>query len=281
MSAAVAEGPNDRCATALATTYASGTEFMAVAHRGGAALGPENTEEAFQRALDMGYRYLETDVRMTRDGVCVAFHDRSLRRVTGTAGTIDAVTLGQVQQLRVLGRGRVPRLDGLLHAWPDAQWMLDIKQPDAVPALVEVIRAAGAAHRVCLGGTWDRVLAQAHDRLGPQLTTALGWRSLTSLVTGTSQRPGSATFAHLPLKLGAQRLPTPRVLERARARGLRVVVWGAETTTEMQQLINDGVDGVITDRTDLLREVLIARGNWRTPGTRAATPRTSGLDEDG
>lgn len=80
MSAAVAGGTNDRRATALATTYASGPEFVPIAHRGGAALGPENTEEAFQRALDMGYRYLETDVRMTRDGVCVAFHDRSLRR---------------------------------------------------------------------------------------------------------------------------------------------------------------------------------------------------------
>lgn len=73
---------------------------------GGAALGPENTAEAFQRSLDMGNRYLETDVRMTRDGVCVALHDRSLRQVSGVAGTADATTWRELQGLPVLGRGR-------------------------------------------------------------------------------------------------------------------------------------------------------------------------------
>jgi glycerophosphoryl diester phosphodiesterase len=248
-------------------TYGHGPGLIAIAHRGGAALGPENTHEAFQRAVDMGYRYLETDVRMSSDGVCVAFHDRSLRRVTGTPGSIGSATWPQLQQLVVLNRGRIPRVDDLLRAWPDVHWMLDVKEPAALPALVEIVSEARAAHRICLGGTWDSVLAQARAHLGPQVSTALGWRSVTALLTGTPHRVGAATFAHIPLHLGARRLPTPRLLERARERGLRVIVWGAATGPEMQRLIDEGVDGIITDRTDLLRDALVAHGEWRKRGS--------------
>jgi glycerophosphoryl diester phosphodiesterase len=124
----------------LVASYGSGTGVLAIARRGGAALGPENTVEAFQRAVDMGYGYLETDVRMTRDGVCVAFHDRAVRRVTGRPAVLDAMYWDQVQQLTVLGRSRVPTIQELLDRWPSAYWMLDIKAPAALPALAACSR---------------------------------------------------------------------------------------------------------------------------------------------
>jgi len=249
---------------------------MAVAHRGGAALGAENTVQAFQRAVDMGFRYLETDVRMTSDGVCVAFHDRDLSRVTGTRGTIDALTWREAQQVTVLGSGRVPRLEELLRAWPHARWILDIKQPSALPTLAEIVREARATDRVCLAGAWDAHMARARELLGHQVATTVGWRELARLITATDPRPNTptaATFAHVPLRFGSVHLPTPRLLARARERGLRLLVWGVDDTRQVHRLLDDGIDGIITDHTHLLRDALIARGQWHTAADPSAPRR--------
>ena len=249
--------------------YGDEHEVLAIAHRGGSALGPENTVEAFERSVALGYRYLETDVRVTADGVCVAFHDRDLTRVTGAHGRLEDLTWAEVQRLRVHGVALVPRVCDLLAAWPQVRWILDVKQPAALDALTDMVRSAGAAHRVCLSGTWDGPLAQARRALGPSARTAIGWASLGRLLTGVSLPPGAAEYVHLPLRLGGRHLPTRRLIAHAQARGLRVVVWGVDTASEAHRLLDDGVDGVITDHPDVLREVLAARGAWITP--RSAT----------
>jgi glycerophosphoryl diester phosphodiesterase len=245
--------------------YGAETVPLAIAHRGGAAMGPENTVPAFERALALGYRYLETDVRATSDGVCVAFHDRALRRVTGRPGRVDELTWAEVRALRVGGTAGVPRLEDLLTAWPEARWALDVKQPSALPALVRIVRRAGAAHRVCLTGTWDRWLLAGREALGPAASTALGWRSAGRLLAGADLGAHGADFVHLPLRLVGRRVPTAAVVDRAHRAGLRVVIWGVAVAQDMHRLLDDGVDGIFTDHTDVLREVLIARGDWRAP----------------
>jgi len=252
-----------RQASALAP-YGDEPEILAIAHRGGSALGPENTLEAFERSVALGYRYLETDVRVTADGVCVAFHDRDLTRVTGARRRLDDLTWAEVQQLRVHGVALIPRVRDLLAAWPQVRWVLDVKQPAALGALTAVVLAAGAENRVCLSGTWDGPMAQARRALGPSARTAIGWASLGRLLAGGSVPPGGAEFVHLPLRFGGRRLPTRRLVDHARAQGLRVVVWGVDTASEADRLLDDGVDGVITDHPDMLREVLAARGAWAT-----------------
>lgn len=237
--------------------------LLAVAHRGGAAQRPENTVAAFEHALHLGFRYLETDVRATHDGVAVAFHDRSLRRVTGHPGRIADLSWDQTRRLRVAGSDPVPRLEDLLAAWPEARWMLDLKQPTALGALVRAVRRAGAAHRVCLTGTWDRWLDMARGDLGPSLSTALGWRSLGSLLAGRPLDRPAAGYVHLPVRLGRRWVPTPGLVARSHDLGLRVMVWGAHDAPTMDRLLDAGVDGLITDHTDVLRDVLISRGAWR------------------
>lgn len=253
------------------STYGAGGP-LAIAHRGGAALAPENTVAAFERSLALGYRYLETDVRVTADGVCVAFHDRGLRRVTGAPGRVADLPWGDVRSLRVLGREPVPRLDDLLARWPDVRWVLDVKQPEALSRLVATVRDHGATSRVCLSGTWDGWLAHARRALGPEVATALGWRSLVSLLRGASPRPDGAGFAHVPLRFAGRRLPSARLVERARTLGVRVVVWGVDDRAEMHRLLDEGVAGIITDRTDVLREVLVARDAWTAPAGDVRVP---------
>jgi glycerophosphoryl diester phosphodiesterase len=255
---------------------------LAIAHRGGAGLGPENTVAAVERSLALGLRYLETDARTTADGVVVAFHDRSLHRLTGARGEVSGLTWAQLRRLRVDGAAPVPRLADLLAAWPQVRWSIDVKDPASLPALGEVLRRTGAASRVCLAGTGDRWLTAARDLIGPQLSTALGWGSLVRLATGGSYRPPRHTpgFAHLPLAV-VDRLGPARVAERVGAAGLRLVVWGVADAAAMHRLLDAGVDGLISDRADVLREVLVARGAWaagrRGPGQRSGpAPEAAG-----
>ena len=258
-------------------TYGAEPGVLAIAHRGGPALGPENTMTAFERSFALGLRYLETDVRTTSDGVCVAFHDRTLRRATGRPGRIADLEWAQVRRLRVDGEDAVPRLDDLLAAWPEARWVIDVKAPASLVSLVRVIRRSRATPRVCLSGTWDRWLDDALDELGPAVSTALGWNSLPRLLAGVRLPGPTAQYVHLPVRVGDWRVPSARLVQRSHDHGLRVVVWGAQTAPEMHRLLDDGVDGVITDHPDVLREVLVARGTWRVPTSSpraAARPRT-------
>jgi glycerophosphoryl diester phosphodiesterase len=261
-------------------SYGSGSLPLAVAHRGGAALAPENTLAAFGLATALGIRYLETDVRLTRDGQLLCFHDGTLDRVTTATGPVGRRTLAELRAIRVDGREPLCTLEEALVAFPAARFMVDLKDLVALEPLAELLQNPSYAARVCVAGAWDGWLAQLRaDVSGAH--TALGWRSLTSLITlsRTGVRMPSwvrtAEFAHVPLRLGRVPILCDRLVERAHDLGIRVVVWTVDEATEMQRLLDAGVDGIITDRPDVLREVLIARDQWQPlPGaTPEVTPR--------
>ena len=187
--------------------YGSDPGPWVVAHRGGAGLALENTLEAFARSTALGVRYLETDVRATADGVCVAFHDAGLARLARVPGRLADLTWSQARRLRLPGDGRVSRLEEVLEAFPEARVMVDLKERRAIPALARALRACRAQTRVCLAGTDDDALADAAAVLGPGVATAMGWRSAGRLVAaarlGTRPRGVScAPFVHVPLRLG-------------------------------------------------------------------------------
>lgn len=250
--------------------YGAGTLPLAVAHRGGAALGPENTAAAFEGALALGFTHLETDVRLTRDGVLVAFHDEHLLRTTGVDRPINRTDWSVVRRLPVLGTAsRVERMDDLLAAFPQACFSIDVKVPEVVEPLAEAIRRTGSAGRVCVGGGWDQWLTEIRVRVGPQLSWALGWRSLASLMAAaeTGVRPVRLPlggFVHLPPTLHRLPLLRRRTIALAHELGQRVVAWTIDDPDEIRDLLDRGVDGIMTDRPDVLRQVLVERGQWPT-----------------
>lgn len=255
--------------------YADGPGPLAVAHRGGAGLAAENTLEAFTRSYALGVRYLETDIRATSDGQLVAFHDATLDRATTERGRVRDRTLAELRRVHVRGGGdSVLGLDELFAAFPDACFTVDVKEPAVIEPLARLLRADGLAERVCLAaarGAWLRELAERTDG---RVATALSWRALAQLASPRGQWSyrrwafGSAAFAHVPLRLG--RLPVFRhdLLQRAHGAGIRVLVWTVDDVPTMHRLLDDGVDGIMTDRPDLLREVLISRGQWTVPVPR-------------
>ena len=135
------------------------------------------------------------------------------------------------------------------------------------------------AERICVAGAWSRWLRRLQDE-APGVTTALGWRSLTALVACSrggvrpvgmgAPGPGRGAFAHVPMKLGRLPIHSERVIARAHEMGVRVVVWTVDEPATMRALLDMGVDGIITDRPDVLRDVLISRGQWTPPRRRTS-----------
>ena len=251
---------------------------LAIAHRGGLALGPENTLATFARATALGLRYVETDVRTTSDGVLVCFHDATLERVTGQPGSVADHTLSSLRRLRVEGREQIPTLAEALAAFPHTRFAIDLKDDGVAPALVALLRANPAwAGRICIAGSWSGRLLQV-QRAVPEVTTALAWPALTALIAASRAyarppaRITSGTFAHVPLRLGRVPIYANRVVHRAHALGVRVAVWTVNDQPTMHGLLDAGVDAIITDNPDLLREVLISRNQWPglAPVTRTA-----------
>lgn len=251
---------------------------LAIAHRGGMALAPENTLAAFGRSVALGLRHLETDVVTTRDGELLCFHDASLKRVTGDPRRVAEVDASSVRRLRVQGREPVPTLAEALHAFPETCFAIDLKDQRSVGAMAALLRAnPGWAGRICVAGAWSRWM-EALQADVPEVSVALGWRSLTTLITrsrgyarparGLTHERVRGRFAHVPLRLGGVPVYAERVVAQAHRLGIRVVVWTVNEPTTVHALLDAGVDGIITDRPDVLREVLVARGQW----ARAAAP---------
>ena len=186
---------------------------IAFAHRGGASDAPENTMEAFEYAVGLGYRYVETDVQVTSDGVLVAFHDNNLQRTCGVKGRISEMTWGQVSAARVDGRGPIPLLDDLLAAWPDLRLNIDCKSDAAIGALVAALRRHHALDRVCVGAFSDRRLVRLRHELGNELCTSLGPIAVARLrLSGSTIRTGHA--AQVPVRQGPLTVVNEQFVDR-------------------------------------------------------------------
>jgi glycerophosphoryl diester phosphodiesterase len=222
---------------------------------------------AFERAVGLGYRYLETDVRVTADGVALAFHDATLDRVTDRRGRIADLPWSVVREARIGGSEPIPRLIDLLTAWPDTYVNLDIKADRSIAPAADAIRHTGTLSRVCVGAFSTRRVNAMRRALGPRLCTALGPRSAMRLKargSGGRRRPGPVgRCAQVPARVGRRIFVDARYVAAAHTLGLPVHAWTVNDRTEMTRLLDLGVDGIMTDRADVLRDLLISRGQWQ------------------
>lgn len=250
------------------TAYLDSDPPRAFAHRGwhiGDLAGRENTMAAFRRAYDEGFRYLETDVHATCDGRLVAFHDLTLGRVTDRQGQIAALPWADVRQARIGGTDPIPLMADLLEEFPDARFNIDAKADPAVGPLADLIRRTGARDRVCLGSFSDRRLAALRAALGPRVATSMGPREVFRLVRAARMRRPfrtPAVAAQVPVAFSRVKIVTRAFLATAHRAGIEVHVWTIDDDAEMRRLLDLGVDGLMSDRPDRLRQVLVERGAW-------------------
>lgn len=239
---------------------------IAFAHRGGAEEFPENTLRAFRHAVGLGYTHVETDVHATADGVAVAFHDDSLDRVTDGRGVVGDLVWSEVRQALVAGTDPILRLDELLEELPDTRINIDPKSDAAVGPLVEVLRRTGAVERVCVCSFSDRRTGQVRDRIGDSLCVGAGPRGVARLLAAAAGMPRRESFdfhvAQVPVRAKGLTVVRPSVLAAAHRHNVAVHVWTIDEPTEMHRLLEMGVDGIMTDRPSVLRQVMISRGCW-------------------
>jgi glycerophosphoryl diester phosphodiesterase len=251
--------------------YFTGPRPLAFAHRGGGDYAPnvgiENSIAAFANAVDLGYTHVETDVHATSDGVAIAFHDDRLDRVTDAVGAVGELTWAQVAQARIGGREPIPTLAATLETFPTLNLNIDLKSDAVVEPAIAAIRAAKAERRVCLGAFDERRIRRAYKLSGGRIAVShsiFGTLAIKLLRPASIARTlaGPGVALQVPETFRGVRIVTARLVEHAHALGNDVHVWTIDDADAMGRLLDLGVDGIITDRPDVLREVLVARGAW-------------------
>lgn len=245
--------------------------FVAMAHRGGWLSGEdrarENTWYAFAQAVAEGYRYLETDVHTTADGHLIAFHDSELGRVTNASGTVNIHTWADLADVRVGDTDPISLLEELLDEFSGTYFNIDLKDEQSVAALPPLLARLGAEDRVCVA-SFSTSRLRRFRALAPRVLTAatpfeVAWYSLGFGLR--RWRAGAGAVLQMPARVFGERIPLVRgdVIAAAHAAGCAVHVWTVDDVTEMERLIDLGVDGIITNEIGPLKRVLIERGMWK------------------
>ncbi|HWS58202.1 MAG TPA: glycerophosphodiester phosphodiesterase family protein [Actinotalea sp.] len=254
----------------MVTAYLDHPGPLALAHRGFSLDGQENSMAAFGAAVGLGYRYVETDVHATADGVVVAFHDETLDRVTDATGRVADLRWSVVGAARIGGTEPVPTLADLLGTWPDLRVNIDIKSAAAVGPTAAVVERTAAHDRVCLTSFSDARRRAALRALSRPVATSGGTRTVAGFLGATavrSERGQARTLRgvdclQVPERQGRVRVVTAATVAAAHAHGVQVHVWTVNDPADMHRLLDLGVDGLVTDRADLLRDVLRSRSQW-------------------
>ena len=255
--------------------YLSHEHPLRFAHRGSRILWPENTMAAFQGAADLGYVHIETDIHATRDGRIVIFHDDRLERLTDGTGFVwdwrweDLKRLDAAHHFDAAagypmrGHGeRIPLLEDVLASWPHVQFNLDLKQAGIEAPLWEEIERLGARDRVLIGAFQQGRVRTFRSLSGGSVATAAGpsevLRAMAAARLGQRLR-GAYDALQVPEWARGLRVVTPRLVDSAHAGGKQVHVWTVNDPGDMRRLLDLGVDGIVTDRPDLLNEVVEER----------------------
>jgi glycerophosphoryl diester phosphodiesterase len=249
----------------MTTPYLDHVVPFGLAHRGGTEVAPGNTIAAFDHAHSLGFDYIETDVRLTSDGVLAVFHDDDLAPTTGVPGSIESKTWAELSQLRVGGEHAIPRLDDVLDRYPTIRFNIEPKGDGAVDPLVALIRNRGAIERIGVGSFSDRRVRRMRKSLGPGLATSPGPIGLGFIVVAAAVWPwwrSAHAAVQVPRRYGILPLVNRFLVSRYHRMGLQVHVWTINTETDIRELFALGVDAVMSDEVSVLRHVLRDLGAW-------------------
>ena len=223
---------------------------------------------AFAAAVELGYHYVETDAHGTSDGIAVALHDASLDRTTDGHGDVATMTWDQVKRAKIGGVEPVPLFEDILGTWPDLRVNVDVKANSGIGPIAAAIERTKAHDRVCVA-SFSAARRSATVKLltrpvatSAGTTEAAGFWPRATLGVATGDSLGDTDVLQVPPNVGPLRTLYARQVRAAHAAGRPVHVWTVNEPAQMEALLDVGVDGLISDRADLLKEVLMKRDRW-------------------
>ena len=240
-------------------------KFLAFAHRGGNELAPENSFRAFKSAVDIGYKYLETDVHLTKDGFLIAFHDDTLDRVTDKSGLIRDLTLSEIKKAKIAGTDEIPLLSELLNSFSDCFFNIDCKVDETVQPLINLINNKDFINRVCIGSFSQKRINFIRKSLGKEVKTSMGPAEviLSKFLSYTSLGYNfKSSYTSIPIRRYGINLLEERNIKYLKSNNQKVIAWTINDEDQMKMLINIGIDGIMTDNLTLLKKVLIEESLW-------------------
>ncbi|MHC6175013.1 glycerophosphodiester phosphodiesterase family protein [Glutamicibacter endophyticus] len=234
----------------------------AFSHRGVRTGSEENTLLAFERAWQAGIRHFETDVRASKDGTVYAFHDDTLDRVTDARGPIAEYTDAQLAEVRANGQP-LCRLEELLDAFPEAMLNIDVKDEAVIAPLACLIDRRSVHERIALASFDDRRSAAVAHLLGRPVRRSPGQRQMAQIyacaqLLGRVPRGLLRPYWAVQIPATYKGLPvaTRRLVRAVQGAGTEVHVWVVNDEAQMRQLVERGVDALMTDRAPTLMRVL-------------------------
>ncbi len=236
------------------------------AHRGLAIDAPENTLLSFAAALSAGAAFVETDVHASSDGACVIAHDPDLARIAGRNVRVDSLTLAELKAID-LGHGQTfCTLDEALDAFPETRFNIDVKSAAAVGPVVAAITKAGASHRVLVSSFSESRRVAALQKLPGVVSSASARRFVVALLAGklgvqpiVNSVLRGLVAVQVPERALGLRITTPRMIARLHRAGVEIHIWTVNDPIRMTELLDLGVDGIVTDRADLALAVVAGR----------------------
>jgi glycerophosphoryl diester phosphodiesterase len=253
------------------STYLSPASPRLFAHRGLAVEAPENTLLAFARALGIGATYIETDVHATSDGAAVIAHDPDLKRIAGRDVRVDQLTLGELRRIDLGHDQSFCSLAEALDAFPDARFNIDVKSKAAVQPTIDAIIDAGASNRVLVSSFAETRRAAAIRGLPGVASSSSARRFVIALLAGKIGFSPAFRGAlkglvavQVPERALGLRVTTERMLRLLHAADIEMHVWTVNDPGRMAQLLDLGVDGIVTDRIDLALELVRGRAETGT-----------------
>jgi len=240
--------------------------FLAFAHRGGNDFGPENSLKSFMCAHEIGYKYLETDVHLSKDGYLVAFHDESLDRVTNKSGLIRDMNLNDIKKAKIENIEEIPLLIDLLENLPECYFNIDCKSDDTVMPLINLVKKYSLLDRVCIGSFSQKRINFIRKSLGPRVKTSMGPNEIlfAKILSNLSVAKNfKSTYASLPIRRYGVNLLNEKYINFLKNNNQKVIAWTINDESEMRLLIKRGVNGIMTDRIVLLKNILIEENKWK------------------
>ena len=245
--------------------YLNSNKKLAIAHRGGISRYPENTMEAFQEAIDLGYKYLETDIQVTSDNKLVIFHDDKLDRLTNVSGKLKERSWDEIKHTKINNKYSIPMLSELITSWPDIKINIDPKIDDCIGPLIDFLKKNDVFDRVCIGSFSQSRLDILRKELGTKLCTSAGPSEVFKIKFPFLSSPNNhikANCIQVPVKYYGIKIINEKFVNFCHSQDLQVHAWTINDPEEMSNLLDIGVDGIISDNINELKNILVESEFW-------------------